>query len=90
MSKTFTEVLTDGFTHITDINDSAFLHQLRDEGVRVDDEGYHAFQFGDHKEYTLTIEPLAKDNQYQIALYKHNVTITLKLPVWSQNPNQES
>ncbi len=84
MAKSFQEALIDGFEHVTHVNDLESLKDLREEGVRVDDEGYYSFSFGEHKEYELCIEPLSEDNQFQIAIYKNRIPLNVKLPIWSK------
>lgn len=80
--KRFVEVLHDGFTHEANITDPELIATLRHEGVTIDQDGIYIFSFGDHKEFQLTIEPLASDNHYQVGLYKDHVPINLKLPIW--------
>ncbi len=77
--KDFKTALRDGFNHIKEITDPNLLKQLRNEGVRVDDEGLHEFPFGDHKEYTLRVEPIGDEGHWQVALYKNEVLINEKL-----------
>ncbi len=84
MAKAFQDALRDGYNHLTESTDQERIKQLRDEGVLVDDEGYHVFSFGPEHQYELTIEPLSEDGQYQIALYKNGITLTEKLPIWSK------
>lgn len=82
--KDFSESLKDGFSHITDITDIQAVKKFREEGIRIDDEGYYSFAFGEHKEYELCIEPIGEDGQYQIALFKNRILLTEKLPVWTK------
>ena len=79
--KQFTEALSDGFTHITQISDPAFLKKLRSENVLVDSEGIYSFSFGDNHEYALNVEPLQEENEYRIILYKNRVPLTEPLIV---------
>lgn len=81
--KPFFEALSDGFTHITEITDPASLAALRAEGIRVDDEGYYTFSFGEHKEFELRIEPFSDEGCYLVALYKNSIPITQKLVIWT-------
>lgn len=74
--KQFQEALSDGFKHITQISDPAFLNKLRHEGVLVDEEGIYSFSFGDSFEYSLQIEPLKDEEEYRIVLYKNRIPLT--------------
>lgn len=80
--KQFSDALKDGFIHVFDTTTPEILKQLRDEQVLVDEEGYHTFSFGDHKEFELTVEPLRGENEYRICLYKNRVKITEPLHIW--------
>jgi hypothetical protein len=82
--KPFGEALHDGFTHITDISDPTQLHAMRDAGIRIDDEGYYVFAFGDQKEYRLQVEPIGEDGHYLISLYKDQIKITESLSIWTK------
>ena len=82
--KGFVEALSDGYKHIRDITDPHFLKKLREEQIKVDEEGLWEFTFGDHKEYDLRVEPIGEEGQYQIALYKNGILLTQKLPVWTK------
>lgn len=86
--KKFSEALQDGFQHITEITDKKTLDTLRNEGIRIDDEGYYIFSFGEHKEYELAIEPVGEHGQYQISLYKNRVRITEPLIVWNHQEDE--
>lgn len=77
--KAFSEALSDGFKHIATISDPQELKNLRDEGILIDSEGVDVFAFGDNKEYSLSIEPIAEG--YLISLYKNKVRLTEPLPV---------
>lgn len=80
--KKFSEALRDGYNHIREITDPVFLRKMREEGIRIDDEGYYTYSFGEAKEYELRIEPVGNEGQYQIALYKLDVLLTEKLIIW--------
>jgi hypothetical protein len=82
--KKFEEALKDGFVHITEITDKETLDKLRAENIRIDEEGYYSFSFGDHKEFELCVEPIGDDGNYAIALYKNRVLLTQKLNVWKK------
>lgn len=80
MSKDFYEALSDGFSHITSITDKQTLDTLRSEGIRIDDEGYYSYGFGqNNSEYELCIEPIHEEGVYLVALYKNRVLLTEKL-----------
>jgi len=81
--KQFQEALSDGFTHITQISDPAFLNKLRADGVLVDEEGIYSFSFGDNHEYSLNVEPLKDENEYRIILYKNRIPLTEPLIISS-------
>lgn len=83
--KPFFEALSDGFTHITSVTDPDFLRSLREEGIRVDDEGYYTFSPRDHVEYELRIEPFGEEGCYLIAFYKNRIPLTQKLMVWTRD-----
>lgn len=82
--KPFYEALKDGYQHIREITDPRFLGKLRQEGIRVDDEGYYTFPFGDKKEYELRVEPIGEDGEYQVALYKNGILMNEKLHLWTK------
>ncbi len=82
------EALTDGFQHIIDITDPETVRWYRDLGVRIDDEGYYSFSFGEHKEYEMRIEPLGTEDQYYVSLYKNGVLLTERLPVWTRKSDE--
>lgn len=86
--KDFEESLHDGFLHITSITDPDLLAKFRDEGIRVDDEGYYSFSFGEKHEYTLQIEPFGEEGSYYVALYKTGILLIPKLPIWSTRQEQ--
>lgn len=79
--KAFDEALKDGYEHITSISDPEQLRKLRQEGIQIDDAGYHSYFFGDNKEFELRLEPIIKENRWLVSLYKNNVLLTEKLPV---------
>lgn len=79
--KGFFEALSDGFTHITQISDPAFLQKLRSENVLVDSEGIFSFPFGEKHEYSLNVEPLQEEHTYRIVLYKNRVPLTEPLVI---------
>lgn len=79
MQKLFDEALTDGFKLITHLSDPEQIKHLRDEGILVDSIGVYIFEFGEHKEYSLNIEPITKG--YLVSLYKNRIRLTEPLPV---------
>jgi hypothetical protein len=87
--KPFAEALRDGFHHVREITDPIFLRSLRSEGIRVDDEGYYSFSFGDKKEYELRVEPIGEEGEYQVALYKNNVLMNEKLHIWIKDDSNQ-
>lgn len=83
MVKPFQEALTDGFKHITTLTDPDLIKKLRSEGILIDTLGIYSFEFGDHKEYTLNVEPIAEIGTYRIILRKNQVALTESLYVKS-------
>ncbi len=79
--KPFEEALRDGFQHILEITDPETLKKLRDDGIRVDEEGYYSFSFGEKKEFELCIEAVGDEGNYYISLYKNRVLLTQRLPI---------
>lgn len=84
MQKPFQEALTDGFKHLTQISDPDEVRRLREEGILVDSEGVYVFSFGEHHEYSLSIEPITEG--YLVSLYKNKVRLTEPLPVRPLTP----
>lgn len=81
MFKYFNEVLKDGFNHVTDITDIDFITACRQEGIRIDEEGYYTISFGDNKEFELRVLPFGDDGIYLVSVYKNNTPITIPLPI---------
>jgi len=79
MQKPFEEALIDGFKLIKHLSDPEQIKKLRDEGILIDSEGIYVFEFGDHKEYSLNIEPITEG--YLVSLYKNRIRLTEPLPV---------
>jgi hypothetical protein len=78
--KDFSESLKDSFKHIKTITDPEQVKRLRSEGVLVDSEGIHVLEFGDNKEFMLSLEPIGEE-AYLVSLYKNKVRIIEPLPV---------
>lgn len=81
VNKPFEEALSDGFRHIKTINDPERLKRLREDGVLIDSDGLHVFEFGDKHEYSLEIQPISSEGIYRIVLYKNKIVITEPLHV---------
>lgn len=77
--KSFEEALKDGFKNVRTITDPDQLSKLRAEAILIDTEGVNIFEFGDKKEFMLSVEPIG--NGYLISLYKNKIRITEPLPV---------
>lgn len=74
--KDFQEALSDGFKHISAVNDPEQLKKLLKADIAVNEEGYYSFSFGDKHEFELCVEPMTEENTYRIVLYKSRVILT--------------
>lgn len=79
MQKPFHEALADGFKLVTQLNDPDEIKKLREEGVLVDSIGIYVFEFGEHKEYSLQMEPI--NEGFLVSLYKNGIRLTEPLPI---------
>jgi len=81
--KFFNEALKDSFIHVKEITDPETLHKFRNEGYRVDEEGYWYQIIDSINQIERRIYPILDEGMYCEVLYKRNIPISTSLPIRS-------